>query len=213
MAEIPIEKKGGGIPWWVWLVLAALLIALAVWIFGDNDRGDGALESPAVVTGEAIAPVGAENALAPVDPAAGGTAAAGTAAAGSAAGGAAAAAPGGPITNLDQLIGAPADAVVGREVRLTNVPAGPVPNDAGFWITGANGREYVILHEVRTPNTPIEGKINVDKGNRLDIIGTVRSAAEGVPKNAAIPGPTAPLPAGVVHYIDAQSVTQALSRR
>ena len=67
----------------------------------------------------------------------------------------------------------------------------------------------MILHEVRTPETPIEGEINVNKGDRLGIVGTVRSAADGVPKDAAIPGPTAPLPNGVDHYIDAQSVKKA----
>lgn len=38
--------------------------------------------------------------------------------------------------------------------------------------------------------------MDVNQGDRLDIIVTVRSAADGVPKDAAIPGPTAPLPAG-----------------
>lgn len=115
-----------------------------------------------------------------------------------------------PITNLDSLLTADVATIVGRQVRLSNVRTGTVPADAGFWIVGANDRrEYVILHEVETPNTPIEGKIDVNQGDRLDIVGTVRSAAEGVPKGAAIPGPTAPLPAGVEHYIDAQSVVQA----
>lgn len=111
---------------------------------------------------------------------------------------------------MNTLLSGAANAVVGRDVCLTGVPTGSVPADAGFWITGDNGqRKYVILHEVRTPNTPIEGKIDVDQGDRVDILGTVRSADQGVPSGAAIPGPTDPLPDGVTHYIDAQSVTKS----
>jgi len=186
MAEIPIEKKSGGIPWWVWLLLAAALAALLIWAFTGNDRDDPALEQTAAVT----APVAGEDSMAANQMDASAT--------------------GGPITDLNMLLTGDANALVGREVRLSGVPAGSVPADAGFWVTGDNGqREYVILHEVRTPNTPIEGKINVNQGDRLDIVGTVRSADQGVPKDAAIPAPTAPLPEGVTHYIDARSVTKS----
>ncbi|MBB5711800.1 hypothetical protein [Sphingomonas xinjiangensis] len=186
MAEIPIEKKSGGIPWWVWLILVAAIVAILIWMFAGNDRDDRKVEQSTAVT----APIGAEDPTKTnqMD----------------------ASANGGPITDLNMLLTSDANTVIGREVRLSGVPAGSVPADAGFWITGDNGqREYVILHEVRTPNTPIEGKINVDQGDRLDIVGTVRSADKGVPKGAAIPGPTDPLPDGVTHYIDALSVTKS----
>lgn len=38
MAEIPVERKEGGIPWWVWLVLAAIVAALLIWWATDNDE-------------------------------------------------------------------------------------------------------------------------------------------------------------------------------
>lgn len=191
MAEIPIEKKSGGIPWWVWLIVAAMVIALLVWLFAGHDRDRGVAQTSAA-TGAAPPAYGADGTGA----ASGGTDLAATGAAA-------------PITDLATLLNGTADAVVGRQVRLTNVAAGAVPADAGFWITGEGGkREYVILHEVRTPNTPVESKIDVVQGDRLDITGTVRLAADGVPEDAAIPGPTAPLPAGVEHYIDAGSVTK-----
>ncbi|TCD06856.1 hypothetical protein EYB45_04055 [Erythrobacteraceae bacterium CFH 75059] len=39
MAEIPVEKKGG-VPGWVWALLALLVGALLLWLLlGDRDRG------------------------------------------------------------------------------------------------------------------------------------------------------------------------------
>ncbi|MET1756605.1 hypothetical protein ABVV53_14270 [Novosphingobium sp. RD2P27] len=191
MAEIPIEKRKGGVPWWVWLLILAAIVALLIWLFAGREEPvveNAELDNDRIATAGAVDPGMGENTIAPTEEVA----------------------TGGPITDLSMLLGSQADAVIGREVRLTNVPAGPVPADAGFWIMGDNGqREYVILHEVRTPNTPIEGKIDVDEGDRLDIVGTVRSAERGVPTGAAIPPPTDPLPAGVNHYIEAQSVTKA----
>lgn len=180
MAEIPIERKNKGMPWWAWLLIALVIAAILWWLLtGRDDDRVAQSPAPATVSQTAVVPTGREQAFAS------------------------------PITDLSTLLTGNDGAVVGRQVQLTNVPAGDVPADAGFWITGDNGaREYVILHEVRTPNTPIEGKIDVNKGDRLDITGTVRSASEGVPEDAAIPGPTAPLPAGVKHYVDADSVTK-----
>lgn len=188
MAEIPIEKKRSGIPAWLWLLLAVVVAGILLWLVVG--REDDRLPETPVAT-------------APYAPAAGGmNGADGSAATSRAADG--------PITDLATLLAGPDEAVVGREVRLSNVAAGEVPADAGFWITGANGaREYVVLHEVRTPNTPIEGRVDVDKGDRVDIVGTVRPASAGAPEGAAIPGPTAPLPDGISHYIDATRVTKA----
>lgn len=179
MVDIPIERKRRGLPW-VWLILAVLILALVIWLFVHQSQSE--VSAKRSVTSDAAAdPQGALTS----------------------------AEQGEPITDLAALIDAPAERVVGRTVRLSNVPAGAIAADAGFWVTGEKGaREYVILHEVRTPNTPMEGKIDVKEGDRLDIAGVVRSADEGVPADAAIPGPTAPLPAGVTHYIDASEVTK-----
>lgn len=180
MAEILIEKTKRGFPWWGWLIMVALVVGLLFWLFANRDQGDST-SRPSTIAASNYDPE------ARVDKG-----------------------PAGTITDMATLVNSPATAVIGREVRLTNVPAGAVPADAGFWITGPAGkREYVILHEVLTPDTPIEGRIDVDEGDRLDITGVVRAAAEGVPKDAAIPGPTAPLPPGVEHYIDSRSVTKS----
>ena len=60
MAEIPVERKGG-IPWWVWALLAAILIALAIWwIAADDD-----VETAEPVAVEAVEPL-APGPVAPV---------------------------------------------------------------------------------------------------------------------------------------------------
>lgn len=178
MADIPIEKKSGGAARWLWLLALLALIALLIWFFTAEDRVD-------------VDPVIDEEIggtmLPTTDPMATGE----------------------PITGLAMLVDGDAAAMVGREVRLSNVPAGRVPTDAGFWITADSGeRMYVVLNEVRTPNTDIEGMVNVTDGSRVDIVGTVRSADEGAPEGAAIPGPTKPLPEGIDQYIEASVVTK-----
>ena len=196
MAEIPVEKKNGT-PWWVWLLLGLLLLGLLWWLLSDDD------EVEAVDT---AAPVAVETDTGSVSD---DTAMVGATAAGAAAGTAVGATAGGPITDLATIIGATDDSLVGREVRLTGVTAGAVPEDAGFYVTGAGGeRVWVVLEEVRTPNTPIEGRVDVDQGDTVDIVGTLRSDP-AARTGAAIPGPTAPLPDGVERYIYATRVTQS----
>ncbi|MDT0575284.1 hypothetical protein RM533_03700 [Croceicoccus sp. F390] len=182
MAEIPVEKKGG-IPWWVWLLLAAIIVALLIWAFSDDD--DVEVVDNAAVVGAPVEPSVTEDTVAPV-------------------------VADGAITDLSTLLAATDGSLVGRDVQLTNVLAGDVPDDAGFWIMGDNNQKmWVVLDEVRTPNTPIEGRVDVDKGDRVDIVGTVRSADAGSPPDAAIPGPTKPLPEGVSQFIYASRVLQS----
>lgn len=47
MAEIPVTKKSG-IPWWVWLILALVVIAIAWWLIasGDDDAETTAVQEP-----------------------------------------------------------------------------------------------------------------------------------------------------------------------
>ena len=114
----------------------------------------------------------------------------------------------GPITSLAMLTGTTDGSLVGRDVRLNGVPVGDVEGDASFWITGDDGnRVYVILDEIATPDTAIEGQVDVDAGDSVDIVGTVRSASEGAPEDAAMGTPTDPLPEGITQYILAQSAT------
>ena len=186
MAEIPVEKKGG-IPWWVWLLLALLLLALLFWLLNDDDDEvvvDDTDEAALVADPD-------DDGLPEVTDAAGAV-----------------------LTSLALIASTSDGSLEGREVNLTGVRAGSVPEDAGFWLIPAEGgtdqdRVWVVLEEVRTPNTPIEGRVDVDEGDLVDVVGVMRSAESGAPEGAAIPGPTAGLPDGIPHYIYASRVTQS----
>jgi hypothetical protein len=187
MAEIPVEKKSG-IPWWVWLLLALLLLALLWWLLTDDDEVE-----PVVVDDDAALIADPDDDGAPeltdaVD--------------------------GNAITDLSLIASRADGSLEGRPVRLTGVRAGSVPEDAGFWLIPAEGgtdrdRVWVVLEEVLTPDTPIEGRVDVDEGDLVDVVGVMRRAESGAPEGAAIPGPTANLPDGIPHFIYASRVTQS----
>lgn len=199
MAEIPVVKRSGGLPWWAWLILAAPLVGLLFFMFDDDGRDEQTVDNMAVVE-VPVTDAGADQAMVTGTDA---TAMAGEDIAGTSRST-------GVITDLAAIADAAGTSLVGRDVRLIGVTAGEVPDDAGFWLDAAAGkRVWVVLDEVRTPNTPIEGRVDVDKGDRVDVTGSIRSAAGGSPPDAAIPGPTKPLPAGIAHYIYATGVTQS----
>lgn len=131
MANVPIEKKGG-VPWWIWPIVAAIVIALLIWLFAGPDRD----AQPAQAATTTSAPVLADSTNTNGTP----TDSAATSGAVAAADGASGTANRAPITDLATLLNGPADAVVGRQVGLANVPAGAVPADAGFWVTGHGGK-------------------------------------------------------------------------
>lgn len=56
MTEIPIERKSSGVPWWVWLLGALLLIALLFWLLSDNDREEVAAVAPVEQSAVVAAP-------------------------------------------------------------------------------------------------------------------------------------------------------------
>ena len=114
MAEIPVEKKSGGIPWWVWLLLALLLIGLLIWLLSAGDDDD----EVAVID---------DNAVEQVDDTTGIAAAAGTGADADTLG------DGDVITDLAMIANTSDGSLEGRPVRLTGVEAGSVPEDAGFY--------------------------------------------------------------------------------
>lgn len=184
MADIKIEKKGGSL-WWLWALIALIVIGLLLWLFLGNDDDKRVSNAPATV---AAAPM--QQDMAPID---NGAMAAGSTAAG-------------PITDIAAITGNTDGSLVGRDVRLSNVPVGDVVGDASFWVNGPDGKKvYVVLNEVATPNTPIEGRVDVDKGDSVDVVGTMRAASEGAPEGAAVGTKTDPLPAGITQYIYAES--------
>lgn len=65
--------------------------------------------------------------------------------------------------------------LVGRRVRLTNVKVQDVVGDRTFYVgENANQRVLVVFEEEATPNTPIEGKVDVQKGQTVAVNGVIR---------------------------------------
>lgn len=64
---------------------------------------------------------------------------------------------------------------IGRRVRLEAVNVESVAGDIAFFVgTSPSKRILVVFEQEATPNTPIEGKVDIDKGQRVTIDGVVR---------------------------------------
>ncbi|NCN85529.1 MAG: hypothetical protein GW808_07130 [Sphingomonadales bacterium] len=113
------------------------------------------------------------------------------------------------MTALADLVGSEQIAdLVGRAVDLQAVPVESVVGDMAFWIgDSADRRVYVLFDQVVTPDTPIEGKVDIDRGDRVNISGEVRSA-DSIPE-----GVTADLPQAVKAYIYATGLSEVAQNR
>lgn len=151
MAEIKVQKKGA--PWWVWLIAALVAVAVIWWAvaeFGGDDTETAAVDV-AVVETEPAAPV----APAPTPDAA--------------------------ITDIAAILDAEdPTALIGREVRLEGVQVLEMVGDATFWVgRGADARAFVILDEqIPSPPPEVEGRVNVNAGQTVDIVGAVRGGGD-----------------------------------
>lgn len=101
------------------------------------------------------------------------------------------------MTAMADLVGSEQIAeLVGRAVDLQAVPVESVVGNMAFWIgDNTDRRVYVLFDEVPTPDTPTEGKLDINPGDRVNISGEVRRA-DAIPE-----GVTADIPAGVDAYI------------
>lgn len=151
MAEIKVERKG--VPWWAWLLLAILAVVLVWWAIAALSGDD--------VDDEVLTPAGDAAVVdtAPVGPAT----------------------PGEAVTDIGALLDAEnPTALVGREVRLEDVRVLEMVGDATFWVgRGADDRMFVILDEqIPSPPPDVEGRVNVNAGQTVDIVGSVRAAGD-----------------------------------
>ncbi len=184
MAEIPIERKSG-MPWWVWLILAALVVAFLIWMFnGDNDADRVATDlNPVAVAPVAVAPV-ADGAVLAEPGASDAT---------------------GPITDLTTITAASGlTAMVGRPVQLNNVQVQSVVGDRTFWIgPSADQRALVVLNEVPTPGQPgVEGRYDVTAGQVINVNGMIRN----IDDPAFVSKPIEGLPGGQTAVIHADNL-------
>jgi len=80
------------------------------------------------------------------------------------------------LTDLVVVVTTPArETLAGRRVQFNNVKVQSVVADRGFWIgPSASQRLFVVLNEERSPNSPTEGRVDVNPGQTVSISGTLR---------------------------------------
>ncbi|MBW3637867.1 MAG: hypothetical protein KY445_15600 [Armatimonadetes bacterium] len=65
--------------------------------------------------------------------------------------------------------------LINRRVELSGVKVQSVVGDKTFWVgPSANQRLFVVLEEEKTPNTPVEGKVDVNAGQTVTMSGTIK---------------------------------------
>jgi hypothetical protein len=182
--EIPVRRRGGGVPWWAWLLGLLLLGLLAFWLL--NNLGGGNNNNSGTGTGSAGQTQAAGGANASGDAGAGassgtgGDNGAGASGDAGASGGAGGDGGTGAITDLAEISGASDGASVsGRAAELDGVTVQSVTGDVTFWVgESAEDRVFVRMDEEASGG---EQGIQVREGQTLRITGQV----EDVPADTA----------------------------
>lgn len=203
MARIPVEKRGGGFPWWAWLLIGLLLLAL-IWLLfsllaGGGDDRVAAPPEPTEISAAAEpdateatgAPTGdGEPTLEPADgvpalPALGtptpvmpdsdpAEVATVIAAVTFPAGEAVP----GPITDLAAILEErDKPSLAGRRVDLLGETAAEVRSvvgDTTFWVGPSEDRRVFVALSEEQDAAGAEGSVDVDEGQTVRITGEVR---------------------------------------
>ena len=155
MAEIPVEKKSG-IPGWLWLLLALILLGLLIWWFtseaddAELDETPAAIEQTELLDGDDDFGVVEDDATiaGPVEAIAG------------VAG----------LSNLGEKIG--------RNISMDSVAVNRVIGDEGFTIGEGANETLVMFNERPSPNLPNqEGHVDVNPPSNVKLRGEVRELA------------------------------------
>lgn len=178
MAEIPVERKNGGIPWWVWLLGALLLLALlGLLARGCNDRDDNAaignvntnVNATNVNTANVNTSMNANaNANMNADMNANANARMSTQGVGTATGE--------RVTDVN-IFGSTADkqSLVGRRVDVQNVRVNRVLSDRVFTVTAGSGELFVLLDDKLDSPGGRENQIKAREGQLVNLGGTFQS--------------------------------------
>ena len=165
MANIPVRRRGG-IPSWVWWLLGLILLAILALIIlalcSPFGRPEATSPIAAVAQPSPTAPTAAKT-----SPAAGGVPPSPVAPSPS---------PGGVVVVSEPELGQPDRllAMVDRPVQLTQVSVLDVVSDAGFWVgPNPSQRLFVVLEEDRTPGQKVEGKVDVNPGQTVNLTGDI----------------------------------------
>ncbi len=157
MAEIPVEKKSS-LSWLWWLLLLAGIAALVWWLIAANDDdADVDLDDGVAVEGSAD-----------YDDTMTGDMSADT----------------GEMVAVTGVAGlATLGEMIGRDVELTGVAVNEVVGDEAFTVGEGANETLVMFDEERTPNTPMEGNVDVNPGSNVTIRGEVREFPGDLPQS------------------------------
>ena len=154
MAEIKVQRKPGGL-WWILLLVALLGLVLIWWLTtraGDDGAGaDRLAEAPPAASDPAVPASGAE------------------------------AGAGAPVTDMNTILtAADARTLIGRDVRLEDIAVQEMVGDAAFWIGAQGGERVLVILDQQIPSPPasVEGRVNVNAGQTVDIRGRMRAATD-----------------------------------
>ncbi len=93
---------------------------------------------------------------------------------------------------------------IGESVDLDGIRVTSLAGDMAF-NAEVNGEPMLVLfNQEPTPGDPTEGEYDINPGSIVNITGSVRSAADGVPANV-----DAQIPAGTDRYIFADTIEMA----
>lgn len=161
MANIPIERKSGGTPWWLWLLGALLLLGILLFAIRGCDDNNPATEDGLVEDTTAADP---NAGIDPNNPAGLGTA----------------------FSTVDDVFADTTNlaAMVGRDVTLTDVPVQGVAGDSTFYVTAANGQRLLVVLEglgesESGPGDGSDGAQNINDGDRLNLTGRLERLDDG----------------------------------
>ena len=157
MAEIPVEKKSG-VPGWLWLLLALILLGLLIWWFASQDDAEleetpEAVEQTEMLDGDddfgVLEDTGEEAAAA------------------------------GPVEAIAGVAGlANLSDKIGRNVSMDSAPVNRVIGDEGFTIGEGANETLVMFDERPSPNKPNqEGHVDVNPPSNVKLRGEVRELA------------------------------------
>lgn len=157
MAHIPVEKKSSPLIWLIPLALLAALLIGGIVLLSDDDDVDEGVEpvTTAVVTDDADAVAVVEEPVPSLDNTVSGT-----------------------ITTVSGLLSGSTASVAGRDVNLSGLKVMEVVGDNGFYVTPVEGmtdkKIFVMLDQVATPNSPIEGRYDVNSGDVIGLMGKAK---------------------------------------
>ncbi len=150
MVEIPVEKKSG-IPAWLWLLLALIALGMLVWWYSSQSENEVDAIDDAETAQVVEADPDAEIAGTDVD------------------------------TGVEALAGAAGLAdlstKIGRDVSMDSIAVNRVIGDEAFTIGTGSAETLVMFDEKATPDTAMEGNVDVNPGSMVKLRGNVRELA------------------------------------